>query len=783
MNYGHFDDAQREFVVTNPLTPRPWINYLGNRRLTAFISQNAGGLLWYLEPQSRRLTRYHYLATPADQPGFYVYLRDRQTGAVWNPHFAPTGTPLTRFECRHAPGCTRFLATCGTIAAELAFGIPPEDDVMLWRLRLTNHGARPATVQAVSYLEFGLFEFLREVIGWCYLKSHIAFRYDRERRAIAYDYHVFEAPYTPRVLFGCTAPVSGFDCARDAFVGRGGSLARPAALQPEQDLGNSELPLGGHGCGALAADLELAPGTPRQVNWVLAVADQWPDARALLAHYGNDAAVDLAFESIYAHRHQRLSVFAAQTGDTAVDRFVSTWNPANALVTLELARIISTDHMGTDGLRYRDTTQDALAVASLDPEFARARLRQVFATQGRDGSGCFAFYPYNRQPLALKPDRSDNTVWQIDPVLAVTAESGKLDWLGETIPFRDGGKATVYKHVLLGLKYIYGRRGPHGLPRLCDCDWNDGLALFGDPQAESVMLAMQMVHACNALRGLAERLGHASDAAWCAAAAYELTAACNSDAVWDGQWYRRLLLSNGKIVGGAANRQGRLFLNPQSWAVISGVGERDGRGKQAMAAAAAQLNSLCGLCLLAPPYRGFPEPEDPPLGSTPGSNENGSIFCHANTWAIIAAALLGDAELAWQFYRQLLPEALAGRVGAERYQREPYACVSSVVGPASERFGEGGISWLTGTASWLYVAATQYLLGVRPTLDGLCLAPCLPRDLPRVQVERRFRGCVYRIEFLNEGRAAPLVELNGKPLAGTLIPPQRTPVCRVRCRC
>lgn len=783
MSYGHFDDETGAYVITDPLPPRPWINYLGNRRLTAFISQNAGGLMWYLDPLSRRITRYHYLPAPQDRPGFYVYVRNRKTGTVWNPHFAPTCTSLDRFECRHRPGQTCFAGEKEGIHVAVDYAIPPGDDVMLWKVTVSNRSDEPADLQIVSYLEFGLLEFQRETIGWCYLKNQLGLTYDPKVNAVRYDYHVFEAPFTPRMVFGCTAEVSGFDCSREAFVGRAGSLERPQTLRPDRELTGSELPLGGHGCGTIGVDLHLEGGESRDFAYLFALGSSWDETDARLEKYADLPAVERALQDVNGFWTERLAALQAETGDALIDHYLNVWNPCNSMIALELARRISTDHMGTDGLRYRDTTQDALAVANLDPAFARERMRQVFAQQTREGGGCFAFFPHGSSPTSDEPRRSDNTVWQVYTVKNLIAETGELSFLDEEVPFRDGGAASVYEHILLGLRYIHERRGPNGLPTLYHADWNDGLALFQDEDAESVMLGMQLVHSCNEFKELAERLGRDEDASWCECVVRELSAILNSDLVWDGQWYRRLLLSNGKVIGGHACRQGQIYLNPQSWSVISGVGCLDGRGAAAMQSAGEHLDSDYGLRILHPPFTGIPEPEDPPLGSNPGIGENGGIFCHANTWAIIAETMLGNAERAFKYYRQLLPEVVASKVGADHYGREPYVYVSSIVGPVSDRFGEGGISWLTGTASWMHIAATHHLLGIRPTIDGLVVSPCLPQSLPRVRVRRRFRGCTYDIEIENEGRGVPELEVAGRPVESGTVPVQQKAECQVRCRC
>ena len=762
MNYGCFDDAAREFVINDPLTPSPWINYLGNTRLSAFISQQAGGLAWHIEPQQRRLTRYHWLPAPQDRPGFYVYVRDNATGALWNPHFAPTCQPLEAYECRHGLGYTRIRGRRDGVEVSVRFFVPPEQDVLIWDVGVTNVGTAARDLTLCSYVEFGVLEFMREMF-WCYLKNHIGFTFEPAQNWIQYHYHVFEAPFTPAVFLACTRPVDGFECSRDAFCGRGGSLERPALA-----LAGSQIPGGGHGCGALGVNLALAPGQVERFAYVLGVAPDWAQA----AHLKN-VDVDAAFGALQAYWRRKTDVLQVASCDPHLDRSVNTWNPLNCQVALERTRDLSTDHIGVDGMRFRDTMQDALAVATLDPGFARERIRLVLASQACDGAGNFSFYPFApKLKVNPEPIRCDNTVWPIMTVANLVNETGDLAFFDERIAYRDGGEASVYEHIRRGLDYIWQRRGPHGLPTLFHADWNDGLAVFRDEKAESVMLGMQLVYAARLFHEFAGRLGQAADAAWCERVMAELTGILNSDAVWDGEWYRRLLLSDGTAVGTRARPQGQIYLEPQVWAVISGVGEHGGRGRQAMDAAWARLDTARGFCICAPPYTGIPTPDDPLIGNAPGTGENGSIFCHANTWAILAECLLGRSDRAYAAYRRILPSVAAEAVGQEHWGREPYAFNSTVIGPAQPAdFGRGGISWLTGTASCMYIAATQYLLGVLPQWDGLCVRPALPLECGELHVRRLFRGRTFNIAVrrVGSGRRGT-VTLNGRRIAGDTLP-------------
>ena len=742
--YGRFDDANRAYVITDPDTPQPWVNYLSNGRFVALLSNQAGGLCFLHDPQTRRLTRYHWLSAPADRPGFYVYLKGDGDSQAWNPHFAPTRTPLTRSECRHAAGSTTFTAERDGLRATLRFAIPASDDVLLWDLTLENLADRPRTVQAATYCEFGILEFAREV-WWCYLKSHTGTTWDEALGAIRYDYHAFEAVHTPRVLLTATRRPDGFDCARDGFLGRGRGYEAPQAL--ERGPTGSQLPGGGQGCGSLYHRLELPARGSVRIAWALNVAATWEAVETQAKHYATLTGVDAGLASLDAAWAARCGVCQIASADPHLDRVVNTWGPLNAQIALERTRDISTDHMGLDGARFRDTAQDALAVANSDPEYAKLRLRQVLAVQHSDGGGVFNFFPYGKQEPGLAPHRSDNTVWPVYTIDNLVRETGSTAFLDEVLPWRDGGTATIYEHLRRGLQHIWERRGPHGLPTLFHADWNDGLAVFRDEAAESVMLGLQLVHAANLLRPWAEERGDRAAAALCVEMAGEMTRICNSDVCWDGGWYRRLLLSNGLRIGSSERPQGRIYLEPQVWAVMSGVAT-GARAKACMDAAWELLGSKRGLLICAPPYTGFPNPTDPLVGNAPGTGENGAIFCHANTWAVIAYAMLGDAERAYTVFRQVWPGLCAEEQGQDHWGKEPYVFNSTINGPArGADFGKAGISWLTGTATWMQVALTQHLLGVRPERDRLAVSPCLPESLGEVRVVRRLRGQEHRLRL------------------------------------
>ncbi|MCL1856991.1 MAG: hypothetical protein FWF84_05060 [Kiritimatiellaeota bacterium] len=762
--YGHFDDGAREFVITDPLTPSPWINYLSNTRLTAFISQQAGGVLWYREPQQRRITRYYTLPAPGDRPGFYLYVRDEGTGTLWNPHYAPTCTKLDFFEARHGLGYSRFVGEKDGIRVSVKYFIHPSEEAFVWDVSVENVGKVEKKVTLSSYVEFGILEFARELY-WCYLKNHIGFTFDPKENWVKYDYHVFEAPFTPAMFFSSTRTADGFDCSREAFCGRGGSLERPA-----MPLSGSEIPGGGHGCGAIGHRLTLSPGASESFGFTLGLADTWEEASKL----NRRIKVPEAVAALAAYWDRKTGVFQVESPDPYFNRCVNVWSPLNCQVTMERTRDFSTDHVGVDGMRFRDTMQDTLAGANFAPELAEDRIRLVLASQAKDGSGNFNFYPYApKQPtVSTTPHRCDNTVWPIMSVANLINETGNVAFMEERIPYRDGGDDTVYGHIVNGLKLIWKECGPTGLPTLFHADWNDGLAVFMDEEAESVMLGLQMIYALKLLRPFAERAGRTEDVAWCDEALKHYDTVCNSERIWDGKWYRRLLLKNGIILGSAKRKEGSIYLEPQVWAVMSGAGDEKGRSVACMDSVHELLDTPRGICICAPPYTGIPNPEDKLVGNAPGTGENGSIFCHANTWAIIAECILGRGDRAWEYYRKMVPAVICDEIGQDQWGREPYVFNSTILGPAQGKdFGKGGIGWLTGTASWMYIAGTHYLLGIRPELDGLRVDPCLPTHWHDVRVTRLFRGKTFTIHITRAGTGnTKRLTLNGHPVDGTLLP-------------
>ena len=769
MAYGYFDEESKEYVITEPLVPRPWINYLSNTRIGAFVSQGAGGMAWFHQPVSRRISRYDFLGLPVDRPGFYVYVRESD-GSYWNPSFQPCQRPLDKWQCRQGMGYTRFLAEHKGICAELTLFVPPEDDVLVWDLTLTNKRKRKEELFVANYLEFSLYEYYKEIIGWIVLRNHIRFCYDQQLNAVKYDYFVWEAEYTNPVFLSTNIKAAGYDCDRDRFIGRGRSTANPVAIEKGL-LSNSELPSGGLGIASLGHKTVLKSGQSRRFVWTLGATETWQQADQLIHKYQNLSSVDVAFAELQTEWRNRLSVFLAELPDTEMQNMVNTWNPYGAYTTFFRDRDISSELTGINaGLKFRDTTQNCMSMCHLRPELAHDRLELLMRYQNADGSASAdAFLPGSKVTPQMEEPRCDNPVWLPMTAYAYLAETGDFNFLDQVIPYHDHGTGTVYEHLMQGLRQIARDSGDNGLPLLKGRDWDDHVAVFSEEGAESVMTGQNWCYAARLMTEISELKQRWQDKEWIEGQIARYSAALNGPA-WDGQWYRQILFRGDKIPLGSSRRQeNKIYGNTQAWAIIAGIADKQ-RSILCMDKMREHLATEEGIKFLTPPYTGLPEPEDPLSSSGPGLCENGGIFVQANCWAIMAEAMLGRSQYAYEYYHRLLPPVLSRHVGADVYLNEPYMYSSHIVADPSSRKGMANLSWLTGTVNWMYIVATQHILGIQPTLKGLRIKPCIPNEWSGFQVSRKFRGAMYEIEVQNEQRSdEPLVIQNGTRLEGTLL--------------
>ncbi|MBU8902520.1 MAG: hypothetical protein KOO69_07255, partial [Victivallales bacterium] len=522
-NYGYFDDAAKEFIINNPLTPTPWINYLSNGHLCSIISQKGGGMSFLDSSVEQRFTRYHQdRGIPADRPGHYVYIRE-QDGTLWSPTFEPTRTRLDNWECQHGMGYTVFNANYCGVSARLCFFIPPDDNVLLWDLTLENKREKTVSLTVAPYVEFSFLQVMREAKYWHWCRYHNTFTYEPELEAIQYYYGTPEAQKNMFVFLSGSDAATGFDCSRDSFLGRGGMEDSPASMITGK-LNNTELPGGGHGAGVLSYSVKLEPGQSKRICFALGGADSQQETALLIKKYKSLQAVDDAFEQLGKVWDNYLSVTNVDVPDAQMQSFVNIWNPYNCRVSFERARWVSAVHTGMGGgLTSRDSMQDAQSICHLHPEWAQERIRLILAYQFSDGHFWRSFDPDSGNPPEADDIRSDNGVWSIFTTHDYLAETGNFSFLNEKISYYEEGEASVFEHLYQALRYIYEHAGKNGLPLLYDMDWNDSLYLFAEEGTESVMLAQQLVFACGLFSEIASQHENPEAVHWCESIKKELT--------------------------------------------------------------------------------------------------------------------------------------------------------------------------------------------------------------------------------------------------------------------
>jgi cellobiose phosphorylase len=771
--YGYFDEAAREYVITRPDTPTPWLNYIGEGRYGGIVSNTGGGYSFDRDPRNRRVTRYRYNAIPVDQPGRYVYLRDQETGEYWSPTWQPVRRDLEGYECRHGTAYTRIVGKYKGIETEVTYFVPlsPVDEpapVELWVLRVRNAGPRPRRLRSFSYAEFSFADALSDLtnLDWA---QHIVFS-SCENGTISVG-----TKFNPLVYFFASSEApAGYTCDREDFVGRNRDLADPIVVETGNPS-NAHSPRG-NSVGSLTHDIELAPGEERQIVYVMGATERPAEIARVVARFAQPAEVAAAFTALRDDWTAYLSRFTVETPDADTNAMLNFWNQVQCRTTLYWSRFVSGYESGLGrGMGTRDSGQDTLGTMHTVPDHARRMLTQIWEMQFADGHTWHQFFPLTGEGgpgLAAEYPNwpqwfSDDHLWLIISVCAYLRETGDFAYLEQRVPYVDHAEETVWEHMLRAVDFTLNHRGPHGLPRSGFSDWNDTLNIdHGSGKAESVWTAMQFCRAMLDLAQLCERIDRPADGRRFAGLHASMAAAINENA-WDGAWYTRAFDDDGLPIGVSGAAHHAIDLITQSWCVLGEVAPPE-RAEQAMASADEKLNTKYGIALLRPPYDGADDRVRGTSTYVPGAKENGGIFCHANTWSIVAAAMLGHGDDAYRYYRQILPLA---RTDSDLYKVEPYTYPQNICGPTHPSFGMARNAWLTGTASWTFVAATQWILGIRPTYEGLRVAPAIPAAWPGFKAHREFRGTAYEIEVRREGtgNAVSLV-VDGVAIAGDVVP-------------
>ena len=799
--FGSFDDAAREYVITRPDTPLPWINYLGSEDYFALIDNTGGGHSFFRDARLRRLLRYRYNDVPAGGGGRFLYLRDDATGGFWSPSWAPVRADVEDYRCRHGLGYTVIGSTRDGIEAETLSLVPPGETLEVWRTRITNRRGVPAELSVVGAVEFCLWD------AW---DDQTNYQRNLSTGEVEVDdgvvYHVTE--YRERrnhfAYFACSAETEGFDTQREEFLGPSRGWDRPVAIERgrlSNSIAHGWAPIGAH-----HVRLRLDPGQTREVVWVLGYAENPRDAkfdppgtgrldrrgvRSALDRFLHGDEVDAALTRLRDHWTELLDVFRVETSDEHVDRMVNIWTPYQVMATFNLGRSASSFDTGIGrGIGFRDASQDLLGFVPLVPGRARERLLDLAATQLPSGGAYHQYQPLTKRGNdAIGSGFNDDPLWLILATAAYTKETGDLGILDEPVPYDNepGTETRLEEHLDRAARYTTDRLGPHGLPLIGRADWNDCLNLnaFSEEPgesfqtveqreggvAESVFIAGQFVLAAGELAALAEFRGRGEDARL-----YRASVDAMREAVWkhgwDGRWFRRAYDFFGEPVGTSESEEGQLWIEPQGMCVMAGIGVENGSAEQALDSVAERLATPHGLALVDPPYTRYHVELGEISSYPPGYKENGSVFSHTNPWIAIAETIVGNADRAFACYLAINPSAREELSDVHRC--EPYVYAQTIAGPAAATPGEAKNSWLTGSAAWNLVAITQWILGIRPEHEGLRIDPRLPSPWDGYRAVRRFRGATYDIRIRKRpgttGRLSSLV-VDGREREGTLVEP------------
>jgi len=782
MQFGYFDDINKEYVVERPDTPRSWSNYLGSTEYGAIITNNAGGYSFYKSAAQGRFTRLRFNVIPMDQPGRYVYLHDKRSRDFWSASWQPVGKPLAEYktECRHGTAYTKIASNYSSIKTETLFFVPLGRSYECWLLKVTNNDTKKRDLSLFTYVEYANnWNLSQDMINLQY--SQFISKMDVVDNIIDHGTNVYmperpdhfeddgQARHTFLAVTG--AEIKGFDTDREVFLGPYRTYANPVVVE-EGRCRNSKS-VGDNACGTLQVDVELQPGESKELVIIMGIGKAGVEGKKALQELGHPEKVKTEFKKLKEYWHSRLQGMTAETPDREFNSMLNMWNPYNCLITYAWSRAASLVYTGErDGLGYRDTVQDMLGVLHTIPDEVKERLELMITGQASTGGAMpvvkpFAHRPGSEKLPSEKEYRSDDCMWLFNTIPAYVKETGDVAFFDEVLPYADAGKDTVVGHLRRAIQFNLDRSGAHGFPCGLSADWNDCLQLGHD--GETIFVAFQLRYALREYIEICTMLNKAEEVGWAKNQLAKLDENLEKHA-WDGEWYLRAFRADGLKFGSKENEEASIFLEPQPWAVYSGhLSEK--RGTMLMDVVNKRLSTEYGLMICDPPV----EKTDPKVIKAvlfnKGMKENGSIFCHTQGWAIIAEAMLGRGNQAYEYYRKFMPSAYNTK--AEVRQIEPYVYCQFTNSKYSPRYGASRLPWLSGSASWAYYTATQYILGIQPDYRGLKIDPCMPSDWKEVKVSRKFRKKDFTIVIRNKDGAQKGVKkitVNGEEIEGNIIP-------------
>ena len=799
MKFGYFDDPAREYVITTPRTPYPWINYLGSEDFFGLISNTAGGYCFYRDARLRRITRYRYNNVPVDDGGRYFYINDG--GTVWNPGWKPVKTELDEYCCRHGMGYSILSGKKNGLRAEVLYFVPLGIHAEVHRVTLTNESCEHKHITLNSLAEFCLWDASDDMLNF---QRNFSTGEVEVEGSVIYHKTEYRERRNHYAFYAVNAPIDGFDTDEESFLGMYNGFDAPRAVlegRMDNSIASGWQPIASH-----QLKLTLQPEERKTFIFVLGyvevpqeekfaapgVINKAP-AKALLRRLSTEEQVEEAFQALRAHWDRLLGTYVLETQDEKLSRMVNIWNPYQCMVTFNMSRSASMFESGVGrGMGFRDSSQDLLGFVHQIPERARERILDIAATQFRDG-GCY----HQFQPLTKKGNNAigggfnDDPLWLIAGTAAYIKETGDFDILDEPVPYDcdPSDTGTLLEHLEVSFGHVVNNKGPHSLPLIGRADWNDCLNLncfsdapgesfqtFSNPDApndrvaESVLIAGMFVAIGPDLAALLRYKGYAEKADAAQKEIDRMREAVET-AGWDGEWFLRAYDAFGSKVGSHENKDGQIFIESQGYCVMAGIGIEDGKAEKALASVHEHLETEHGIVLLQPAYSEY-HLELGEVSSYPGGyKENAGIFCHNNPWIIAAETVLGHGDRAFDLYTRIAP-AWREKI-SEKHRMEPYVYSQMIAGKDAKNFGQAKNSWLTGTAAWNFYVISQSILGIKPDWDGLKIDPCIPRDWNRYKVTRRFRGAEYEIEILNPdhvSRGVKQLTVDGKEIPGNILP-------------
>jgi cellobiose phosphorylase len=792
MTYGHFDDANREYVITDPATPWPWINYLGTKDFFSLVSNTGGGYSFYLDAKFRRLTRYRYNNVPMDSGGKYFYIKDGDT--AWSPGWKPMKTPLDAYACRHGMNYTRITGEKDGVRADVLCFVPLDTWAEVQKVTLTNTADQPKSLKLFSFVEWCLWNAATDMENFQRNFSTGEVEVDGSTLYHKTEYKERRNHYA---YYGVNTPIQGYDTDRETFFGLYNGFHEPQVVlegKPGMSFAHGWSPIASH-----YIEVELQPGESRDLVFVLGYVElpedeKWESknvinkspAREVLARFDTAEKVDAALAELKRYWDRLLGIYALKSGDPKLDRMVNIWNQYQCMITFCFSRSASYFESGIGrGMGFRDSNQDLIGFVHQVPERARERIIDIASTQFPDG-GCYHQY----QPLTKRGNNdvgggfNDDPMWLILGTISYIKETGDFGILDEQVPFdNDESLArSLFDHLTISFEHVVNNLGPHGLPLIGRADWNDCLNLncfSKDPnesfqttenktvgsKAESLMIAGLFVCYGRDYIELCKVLGKEEEAARARTHVDTMVAAVKEHG-WDGDWFLRAYDFYGNKVGSSENEEGQIFIESQGFCTMAEIGKEDGLCLKALDSVKERLDCDYGIVLNNPAFTRYVL-EYGEISTYPaGYKENAGIFCHNNPWIMIGEALAGRGDRAWEYYKKICPAYLEDI--QELHKVEPYVYAQMIAGKDAATPGQAKNSWLTGTAAWNYYAITQYILGIRPDYHGLIIDPVIPEDWPGFQVTRQFRGATYHITVLR-GETKGLT-VNGEAVEGQVVP-------------